>query len=599
MLVGIIWQTDLHKSQSHTILHSLTQKSLFTNFNDTMKFSEFEYQRPDIISFSKRFQLLLTEFEEAESAEKQSRLIHRINEMRSELESMYNICHIRHTIDTRDEFYEKENNYFDQTMPNYQALISQFYEKLLKSPFRKELEAKFGQQLFILADLAQKTFDPVILEDLQEENKLSSDYVKLKAGAKIQFRGEEHNLASIQKHEFSHDRATRKEAAEAKWAFFAENAEEIETIFDKLVKVRHRIATKLGFKNFVELGYARMRRSDYNADMVAQYREQIRIHIVPIASELYERQRQRLALDKLKYYDQDVRFLSGNPKPKGDADWIVKNAGKMYSELSAETDEFFNLMRDSDLMDLETRKGKATGGYCTYIGKYKTPYIFSNFNGTSGDIEVLTHEAGHAFQIYSSRNVEIPEYQWATYEASEIHSMSMEFFTWPWMELFFKEETDKFKFNHLSNAVSFLPYGVSVDEFQHFVYENPEATPQQRKEAWRAIEQKYLPHLDYDGNAFLESGGMWYKQNHIFTVPFYYIDYTLAQICAFQFWKKNRADHEQAWSDYLRLCKAGGSKSFVDLVKLANLYSPFEPDSVASVVGVIREWLETVDDSKF
>ncbi|MDX1939688.1 MAG: M3 family oligoendopeptidase, partial [Saprospiraceae bacterium] len=513
--------------------------------------------------------------------------------------SMYNICYIRHTIDTKDQFYEEENNYFDQMMPNYQALVSQFYEKLLQSPFRQELENKWGKQLFVLAELAQKTFDPIVLEDLQEENKLSSDYVKLKAGAKIIFRGEEYNLSSIQKQEYSPDRATRREASEAKWAFFAENAAAIEHIFDQLVKVRHRIATKLGFKNFVELGYARMRRSDYNAAMVANYREQIRLHIVPIATELYERQRQRLGVDKLKYYDQDVRFLSGNPQPKGDAAWIIENAGKMYGELSPETKTFFEMMRDNDLMDLETRPGKATGGYCTFISNYKAPFIFSNFNGTSGDIEVLTHEAGHAFQIYSSRDIEIIEYQWATYEASEIHSMSMEFFTWPWMELFFQEDTDKFKFNHLSNAISFLPYGVAVDEFQHFVYENPEATAQERKQAWRAIEQKYLPHLDYDGNAFLENGGMWYKQNHIFTVPFYYIDYTLAQICAFQFWKKNRENHENAWSDYLRLCNAGGSKSFLELVKLANLYSPFESDSVESVVGVIREWLVTVDDSKF
>ncbi len=564
-----------------------------------MKFSEFAYQRPDMTAFAATFQELLTTFDQATSLEEQSQVLSAINDLRTELESAYNICYIRHTIDTRDAFYEEENNFFDQMMPSYQALVSQFYDKLLQSPFRKGLEQKNGKQLFVLAELAQKTFDPVVLEDLQEENQLSSEYVKLKAGAKITFRGEEHNLSSIQKHEYSGDRPTRKEANGVKWAFFAENAATIESIFDKLVKVRHRIAVKLGFKNFVELGYARMRRSDYNAAMVADYREQIRKHIVPIASELYERQRQRLGLDKLKSYDLDVRFLSGNPQPKGDAAWIIENAAQMYSELSPETKEFFQFLRAGDLMDLETRPGKATGGYCTFISKYQSPFIFSNFNGTSGDIEVLTHEAGHAFQIYASRNIDLGEYHWPTYEACEIHSMSMEFFTWPWMHLFFQEETDKFKFNHLSNAISFLPYGVAVDEFQHFVYENPNVTPAERNRAWKQIEQKYMPHLDYDGNEFLENGGMWYKQNHIFTVPFYYIDYTLAQICAFQFWKKNQEDHKQTWADYVRLCDAGGSKSFLDLVKLADLKSPFEPDAVESVVGVIRAWLATVDDTKF
>ncbi|HMO39810.1 MAG TPA: M3 family oligoendopeptidase [Saprospiraceae bacterium] len=565
----------------------------------TLSFNTFAYQRPDMDAFTVRFEQLLTQFEQAPSLDAQSRTLEAINELRSEMDTMYNLCYIRHTKDTRDAFYEAENNFFDQNMPTYQALISRFYEKLLHSTFRPELESKWGKQLFNLATLARKTFDPVILEDLQEENQLSSAYVKLKASAKIPFQGQEHNLASIQKLEFSADRATRQAAAEAKWGFFAQHAAEVEQIFDQLVKVRHRIAGKLGFKNFIELAYARMRRSDYNADMVAGFREQIRQHIVPIASALYERQRQRLGLEKLKYYDVDVRFRSGNPAPKGDTAWIIQNAARMYRELSPETNAFFELMRQQDLMDLETRPGKATGGYCTFVSGYQTPYIFSNFNGTSGDIEVLTHEAGHAFQVYSSRQIGIDEYQWPTYEACEIHSMSMEFFTWPWMELFFAEDTDKFKFNHLSNAVCFLPYGVAVDEFQHFVYEHPDVSPQERNAAWRAIEQKYLPHLDYNGNDFLENGGFWYKQTHIFTVPFYYIDYTLAQICAFQFWKKSRENHAAAWNDYLRLCQAGGSQSFLGLVQLANLQSPFGPQSVASVVAVIKEWLSQTDDSTF
>lgn len=270
----------------------------------------------------------------------------------------------------------------------------------------------------------------------------------------------------------------------------------------------------------------------------------------------------------------------------------------MYDELSKETGEFFRYMNENNLMDLVAKKGKAGGGYCTYIENYKSPYIFSNFNGTSGDIDVLTHEAGHAFQVYSSRHFEIPEYNWPTYEACEIHSMSMEFFTWPWMELFFKEDTDKYKFSHLSSGLLFLPYGVSVDEFQHWVYENPEATPAERNQQWRAIERKYLPHKDYDGNAYLEAGGFWQRQGHIYNSPFYYIDYTLAQICAFQFWKRSRENQEEAWNDYARLCKLGGSMPFTELVREANLISPFEEGCVESVIGEIETWLDSVDDSK-
>ena len=342
-----------------------------------------------------------------------------------------------------------------------------------------------------------------------------------------------------------------------------------------------------------------MLRSDYDAKMVANFRQQILDYVVPICNELYQRQQNRLELNELAYYDLGFRFASGNPKPQGSPQWIINHARTMYADLSPETKEFFDFMMENELMDLVNKEGKATGGYCSFIGKYKAPYIFSNFNGTSGDIDVLTHEAGHAFQVYSSREIGIGEYNWPTYEACEIHSMSMEFFTWPYMELFFKHETDKYKFAHLAGALKFLPYGVAVDEFQHAIYENPEMAPEERNQTWRNIEKKYLPHIKYGDNSFLESGGFWQKQSHIFSTPFYYIDYTLAQVCAFQFWKKDRENHQQAWHDYVGLCKAGGSQSFLELVKLAKLKSPFEDGCVDSVTRFIKNWLDQVDDSQY
>ena len=564
-----------------------------------MKFHDFPYQRPEIDSFVKDFEILLTAFENSNSFEEQSTSFEKINQMREDFSSMNNLCRIRHSIDTRDDFYEKENTFFDENSPTYDALNNRFYKLIVSSKFRKDLEEKWGSQLFVIADLSLKTFQPTILEDLQKENKLVSDYMKIKATAKIEFEGKEYNLSSIIPLETSKDRTIRKAATEAKWNFFQKHATQFEEIFDQQVKVRHEIAQKLGYKNFIELGYARMLRSDYNAEMVTNFRKQILEHVVPVATKLYDRQKKRLGFENLNYYDTSFRFTSGNPKPQGSPDWILNHASKMYSDLSDETKEFFDFMRDNDLMDLVNKEGKATGGYCSFIGKYKAPYIFSNFNGTSGDIDVLTHEAGHAFQVYSSREIGLDEYNWPTYEACEIHSMSMEFFTYPWMHLFFEEETDKYKFSHLASAIKFLPYGVAVDEFQHYVYENPHVSPKERNQAWRNIEKKYLPHIDYGDNLFLENGGFWQKQSHIFSTPFYYIDYTLAQVCAFQFWKKDNENHASAWNDYVRLCKAGGSQSFLDLVKLANLVSPFEEGCVESVIGTIENWLNSVDDSKF
>ncbi len=569
------------------------------NNSTTPPFESFQYQRPDLSAVTESFDKYLAEFEKGDSAEAQSVSLQHLNTIREEFGAMYNLCLVRHTCNTKDAFFEAENEYFDEATPTLEALNSRFYQALLQSPFRDKLEQLLGKQLFTLATLALKTFKPVILESLQAENALSTEYTKLKAQAEIEFNGETYNLSSIAPLEISSDRAMRQKASAAKWAFYASHAETMEHIFDKMVQLRHDISQKLGFKNFVEVGYARMRRSDYTPEMVANFRKQVREVIVPLATELYERQRKRLGIPELKNFDEDYKYPSGNPKPIGTPEEIVDNAAIMYQALSPETDRFFQFMQQSNLMDLVNRDGKATGGYCTYISKYGAPFIFSNFNGTSDDIDVLTHEAGHAFQVWSSSHFPFEEYHWPTYEAAEIHSMSMEFFTWPWMDLFFGDQQEKYQFMHMARSVQFIPYGVAVDEFQHIVYQNPEMTPEERNEAWRTLEKIYLPHRDYADNAHLNAGRFWQKQNHIFNTPFYYIDYTLAQICAFQFWTKDRQNHTEAWSDYLRLCKAGGSRSFLGLVELANLRSPFDDGCVESVVGEIRNFLNSVDDSSF
>jgi M3 family oligoendopeptidase len=556
-----------------------------------LKFEKFQYERPNLEEIEKNVTALLNKFDGAESAEEQNEIMKKINGIRNDFSTMYNIAYVRHTIDTTDEFYQGENDFFDEATPIMQKVSTTFYKHLVSSKFREELEQKWGSHLFNLADLELKIFSPEIIEDLQIENKLSSEYTKLVASAKISFEGEERTLAQLYPFTITRERETRKAASELYYGFFEKNSEKFDEIYDNLVKVRTKIALKLGYENYVGLGYDRMLRTDYGAADVKKFRDQVRKVIVPLATKLKGEQRERIGVETLFYYDEGFNYKSGNPEPKGSPEWIVDNGKEMYSELSPETNEFFNYMIDNNLMDLVAKTGKASGGYCTYINNYKSPFIFSNFNGTSGDIDVLTHEAGHAFQVYSSSHFEVPEYNWPTYEACEIHSMSMEFFTWPWMENFFKEDTDKYKYSHLSSALLFLPYGVAVDEFQHFVYENPNATPKKRKEAWRQLELKYLPHRNYEDNGYLNSGGFWQRQGHIFNSPFYYIDYTLAQICAFQFWKRSREDRESAWKDYSNLCKQGGSKPFTQLVEVANLDSPFKQGSVKSVVKEIEVYL--------
>ena len=563
-----------------------------------MNFNDYKYERIDIDAVKKQFEELIGSFSKADSAEKQCEIMDKVINLRNYIDTMITLVSIRHSINTADDFYDKENDYCDEISPLLYGFTTDFYEALVTSKFRKELEDKYGKFLFDQAECSLKTFNEEVIPQLQEENKLSSKYDKLIASAKIPFDGEERTLSQMAPYTQSKDRNIRKDAAKKVAEFFSAHKNDFDEIYDKLVKVRTEIAHKLGFKNYVELAYARLRRLDYNAQDVAGYRKQVLENIVPLHSELRERQAKRLGIDKLKFYDEPIKFNSGNADPHGDPEWILNHGKTMYRELSKETDEFFTFMTENNLLDLLSKKGKNSGGYCTYIPDYKSPFIFANFNGTAHDVDVLTHEAGHAFQVYESREYEVPEYVWPSYEACEIHSMSMEFLTWPWMGLYFENDEDKYKFIHLSEALLFIPYGVTVDEFQHWVYENPEATPEERRNKWLETEKKYLPTRDYEEIDELKEGIFWFRQGHIFGTPFYYIDYTLAQVCAFQFWIKSRENREKAWEEYLNLCRLGGSKPFFELMKAANLKNPFNEGTIASVIPKIREFLDSIDDMK-
>lgn len=561
-----------------------------------MNFNDYKYEHLDLEKIKGQFSELIDNFERAENVEKQIEAFDKIIKLRNHIETIQILVSIRHSIDTNDEFYDKENEYMDEISPILFGFTNDFYKALVNSKFKNELIKKYGKLLFDLAENTLKVFSNEIIPDAQEENRLSSKYSKLIASAKIDFDGKELNLSQMVPYTQSKDRNVRIEAAKKVAQFFAENQEEFDNIYDSLVKVRTKMAQKMGYKNYVEFGYKQLSRLEYDAKMVKGYRNQVLENIVPLHTELRKRQEKRLGVEKLRFYDEAIKFNSGNADPHGSPEWILNHGKTMYKELSKETDEFFTFMTENNLLDLLSKKGKMSGGYCTYIPEYKAPFIFANFNGTAHDIDVLTHEAGHAFQVYQSRGFEVPEYLWPTYEACEIHSMSMEFLTWPWMKLFFENDTEKYKFIHLSEALLFIPYGVTVDEFQHWVYENPEVTPQERREKWLEIEKKYLPTRDYGEVDELKNGIFWFRQGHIFSSPFYYIDYTLAQVCAFQFWIKSREDREKAWQDYLNLCKLGGSKSFFELMKSANLKNPFEEGTLAAVIPKIKEYLDSVDD---
>ena len=559
-----------------------------------MKYNDFPYQRVTVVSQKEAMDNWLSRFQGAESVQDQISVIKEADDAIREYSSYQAIASLNFNRNIHDEDAKAEKEYYDSIGPDIQEIYNKLDMAIDSSTFKDELREEWGDTYLKNIEMNLKTFDPKIKEMLRQETDLRNEYTKMIGGAKIEFDGETYNLAGLAPSHLDKDRDVRKRSYAARFGWFEENADAFDQLYDKLVKLRHKIATTLGYDNFTELGYLRMSRSDYGPEEVANFRKQIVDYVVPIVEKLKEQKKAILDLDHLYFYD-GINFKEGDPKPKGTPDELVEVARQMYHELSPETGEFFDIMINEDLMDLVNRDGKMGGGFCTSFPKYDRPYIFSNFNGTDHDVTVLTHEAGHAFQCYSSRKQPLVGYLWPTMESAEIHSMSMEFFTWPWMDTFFKEETDRFKYKHLAGSLSFLPYGACVDHFQHWVYENPDATPADRKAQWLELERIYLPGRDYDDIEFPKTGGIWQGQLHIYQYPFYYIDYTLAQTCAFQFWVKSEKNRAKAWKDYYKLCQAGGSRPFTGLVELAGLTSPFAEGCLENVVEKATSWLDNID----
>ena len=563
-----------------------------------MKFSDYPFIVPNEKQFVKKMEKFVEQLKACDNAKDAAKIINRINAYSEEINTEGCIIYVLYTCYTDNEQYKAAQDKIDELSPIFSKYGTEISKILVNAPYRPELEKKFGSFLFKKYENSLKVFDEKVMPELVKENKLSSEYDMILGGAQIEFRGQTLNLSQLGKFMQDKDRATRKAAAIAMDGWLKDNEAKIGQIYDDLVHLRTEIAHKLGYKTFTELGYLRMGRTDYNADMVKVYRDQIARDVVPVCNKLYKLQMKNLGIRKPQYYDYNLMFSSGNPLPAGDAKYLVEQAHKMYSDLGPESKEFFDFMTKYELMDLEARKGKAPGGYQISFDSYKSPFIFSNFNGTQHDVNVLTHEGGHAFQCYLSSGIKVPEYRQPTMESCEIHSMSMEFFAWPYMDGFFGKDAEKYKYSHLADSIEFLAYGATIDEFQHWVYENPNATHDERCAKFHEIELKYTPHKKYDDCPTLAKGTYWLRQSHVFGSPFYYIDYTLAQVVAFQFAIENMKNHEKAWKKYIKLCKCGGKYPFLELLEKNHLRNPFIDGNIKKVIKPLEKVLKGFDTSK-
>ena len=564
---------------------------------EDFKFSTLEYRRPDLDQLKKQLAEWKAAVEDAGSYEELRAIFLQRDRVFCELNTQCTLAYVRNTLDTRDEFYEKEVEYLDEAGPLLEQADVAFNEAVAGSRFRPELEKEFGKQLFVGIDLQKKLFCEENIPLRQRESRLTNEYQKIMATAEIPFDGKTLNLYGVQKYFENPDREVRRAAVRAYSKFYQNNEPRLEEIWDELIRIRNQIGKNLGYENYIPVGYLEQGRTDYGEKEVAAFREQVRTVLVPLCRKLYEAQAKRLGLDAVCFCDEKMIFPDGNAEPAGDDAFMVRTAQQMYHEISPETGEFIDFMIEHELMDLQNKPGKASTGYMTSLPSLKAPFVFSCFNHTIFDMQVLTHELGHAFAGYMAmRSQPISDYYGESTDIAEIHSMSMEQFAYPYAERFFGNQADKFRFAHLQEAITFVPFGVAVDEFQHICYAHPELTPKERTYQWHLLEQKYMPWRKYEDDPFLERGGYWYHKLHIYLYPFYYINYTLTTMGAMEFKKKYAEDKNAAWQDYLNLCKVGGSRSYLETLRYANLSVPFEEGAVERACGYAGQiLLEQID----
>ena len=556
------------------------------------KFKDIQYIRPDCEAFQKLAEDNAEKIKNAVSYSEAKKIFLEFDKAESEFFDMGNIAYIRHTIDTSDEFYDKENEFLNEKTPELMPSLLAFSNAVYDSRFKPDFVAEFGEQMFAEIELRRKSFSEKNIPLLQKEARLCNEYEKIIASADILFDGKHLNLYGIMSYFENSERNVRHDAYKAYSKFYESNEENFERIWDELIKVRTEMGKNLGFENYIPLGYMNQGRTDYDEKDVAAFREQVREELVPFCAKLYEAQAKRIGVDKVKAYDEAYLFNDGNAVPVGDDDFLIEQAREMYHDMSKETGEFVDFMLGHDLLDVKNKPKKASTGYMTGLNSIKAPFVFSCFNHTTGDVQVLTHEFGHAFAGYMAmRNQPVSTYYSESTDIAEIHSMSMEQFAYPYAEKFFGDKADKFRFSHLQEALTFVPFGVAVDEYQHIVYANPELTPKQRTAEWKKLEEKYMPWREYDDIDFFAKGGWWYHKIHIFLYPFYYINYTLTTMGAMEFKKKMHEDKESAWKDYLNLCKVGGSLGYKETLKYANLSLPFEKGSVKRAVSYAEDIL--------
>ena len=559
-----------------------------------MKFNEMTYTRPDIDALLARCRELAAKAAAAPDGDALVRLYYEQSEAFAEYNTAANLANIHYTCDTRDAYWKAEQDFFDANGPAVTNASVEISRAFLANPHVDALTEKFGTTCVAGMKNAVLSMDDRTVELQQQFNALVSRYQQIYGGALVELDGKQLTIPQLGPYKEDLDPAVRRAAYEAEAGYFDAHRAELDELYGQIVQNLNAQARVMGYHDYSELSYVRMNRIGYGPEDIRKFRDQVANDVVPQLQKVMALRAKRTGIAHPAFTDLPILFRDGNPKPIPGYKARMDAARTMYHELSPETAKFIDFMQDNELFDVESRPGKMSGGYMTSLPSYKAPFIFANWNDTSGDVDVLTHECGHAFEGYvAERDPAIPaDLECPGMESAEIHSMAMEFLTAPWHHLLFGRDTDKYALLHAEDSFVFLAYGCEVDEFQHIMYQNPDLTPDERNAEWLKLEKKYRPWIDFDNLPFYGRGAGWQRQLHIYECPFYYIDYCLSTMAALQFFLLSLTDHKDAWARYLRLVRRAGTASYTELLETAGLKVPFEEGSIKGIAQQMTDWLE-------
>lgn len=558
---------------------------------DNFKFSELTYERPDFIEVQKKMDAYVKQVVNAKEYAEVRNAILENNNLFAEYSFAYEVAMIRNFQDCTNEFYAKEVQEIAEKIILLDT--TQLFKAILDSEFKHNIEEEFGKEYLEILK-SKLNLHSNGKELMVQEQELVVQYQQLKANLKIKYEGKIYSEAELNKLHDSKDKEVRKATRIAKYKVLLEHKDEFEDILNGLIHIRNEIAKVNGYDSYLDYMNEEKGRRGYGEVELNAFCQQVKKDLVPFTVELRKAQARRLGVEKLGITDYSIIFPDGNPEPIGDDVFLLNAASEMYRSLSKETEEFYDLMLEHELMDVKASPNKISNmGFALDLEKIKLPYVFGNCNGTIYDVVVFTHELGHAFQGYlSMKEQALSEYYTAVNDVAEIPSKAMEQFAYPYAEKFFGEAADKFRFLHLQQALFEICDYSEVNEFESWVYSHPESSLEEKAKKYEELEKMYDP--SYDNSElidYIEAGCKIINNMALYMFPKYVISYALSAMCALQFGKRMVEDKESTWNDYLKLCSAGGSKSYPELLKLANLSPAYEDGTVASATEYAKKIL--------